>query len=263
MISLKALTSKAAISDNRIKLPKKCSECGEEYIECYDPLTKELIDVIPCICGYKKEREKFDLEANERYRSKGVKNENYLKSGLTQLDYQEVKKPPIISSETKELYTALKQFADEFDSTTDKGVYIGGTPGIGKTSFAKRVAFVVMKKGFSVYFTNEVDLIDNGKKRFKDNYITNAFNKAQECDLLILDDLGIEAATEYVKSEMSKLIDYRYSHHRPIIYISNRSFEQMKNRYDNFGRTYSRIRGGCEKIWWIPGRDLRINDTGK
>ena len=49
------------------------------------------------------------------------------------------------------------------------------------------------------------------------------------CDLLILDDFGMERQTEYAREQVFNLIDGRYLSGRPMVVTTNLSLQELKN----------------------------------
>jgi len=147
----------------------------------------------------------------------------------------------------KEAYRLARQFAgaDPDDENAQDGwhnflTYIG-TPGSGKTRLALTVGLYIIKSGDETFirYWQVQDLFEvlkgtfNKSQQRHNSYDGNndgaddSYNKIieslKECSTLILDDLGAENGTEWVRSILDMVIDYRYSHELKTIITSNAS----------------------------------------
>ena len=75
------------------------------------------------------------------------------------------------------------------------------------------------------------------------------------CDLLILDDLGHEKTSEFIKQEFSRIVDWRYREMLPIAIATNLSEDQIIDEYGE--HTYSRWSESCD-IVEVAGEDRRM-----
>ena len=62
---------------------------------------------------------------------------------------------------------------------------------------------------------------------------------AKSAKLLILDDLGAEKASEWVKEQLYMLVNYRYEHMLPIVVTTNCSGAELEQELGR--RTLSRL----------------------
>ncbi|MGG0260698.1 ATP-binding protein, partial [Bacillus mycoides] len=60
-----------------------------------------------------------------------------------------------------------------------------------------------------------------------------------ECDLLVLDDIGAEKATEWVEEKIFNIIDGRYRKEMPTLYTSNLKPKEMLQQVGK--RSYDRM----------------------
>ncbi len=95
--------------------------------------------------------------------------------------------------------------------------------------------------GIKCSFFSVVDLLDamrpgnEAKKELGDWY----FHRAKSDDLVVLDDIGAERATEWVEERLYAIIDARYRMERATIFTSNLSEKQLQDQLG--GRIVSRI----------------------
>jgi len=138
----------------------------------------------------------------------------------------------------------------------DKNLFITGPTGVGKTVLACAIAKKWLALGKSVRFISYPAFIMRLQSAFIEG--ESAYEEARkiaECKgLLILDDLGAESLTAFVKQVTYYVINHREQYELPIIITSNFSPHEVGMQMDK--RISSRISGMCEIIR-LEGRDLR------
>ncbi len=75
------------------------------------------------------------------------------------------------------------------------------------------------------------------------------------CDLLVLDDLGVEKPSEFAVQSLYLVVDRRYSEMRRTVITSNFSIGEIAERVGD--RIASRIAGMC-KVIELQGEDRRV-----
>ena len=145
------------------------------------------------------------------------------------------------------------------------GLYIWGkSTGCGKTSWAcKIMGYYFRKIAFATGLENEglyiflptflEDLRDNYDS--KDPDFEQVLSMVKECKLLIIDDIGSERVTEWVRERMVSIINTRVSNNLATIYTSNLSPEELKA--DLGDRIASRVLGSSQVVE-ISGGDWRM-----
>lgn len=83
-------------------------------------------------------------------------------------------------------------------------------------------------------------------------------NDFKSCDLLILDDFGMECQTDYAIEQVFNVIDGRYLTQRPLIITTNLSLKEMKSTNQlSAKRIYDRILEMCVLVYF-GGESLRM-----
>lgn len=146
-----------------------------------------------------------------------------------------------------------------------KGLYIWGkSTGSGKTSWACKIMSHYFRKiCFDTGLENEglyiflptflEDLRDNYDN--KDPEFEQVLSMVKGCKLLIIDDIGAERVTEWVRERMVSIINTRVSNNLTTIYTSNLSPEELKSELGD--RISSRVLGSSQIIE-ITGGDRRV-----
>ncbi len=98
-----------------------------------------------------------------------------------------------------------------------------GPYGCGKTHLAAAIANYRAGLGTPPLFIMVPDLLDHLRATFNPNSnisYDRRFNQIRNSDLLILDDLGTESMTPWVKEKLYQLFNYRYNAHLPTVITS-------------------------------------------
>ena len=77
---------------------------------------------------------------------------------------------------------------------------------------------------------------------------------AENCDLLIIDDLGTEFSTNYTTTQIYNIFNSRILRSKPVIINTNLTIKELEEAYSQ--RFVSRIMGNCDKLDFY-GKDIR------
>ena len=148
-----------------------------------------------------------------------------------------------------------KTYVDRWSEMKEKnlGLLIWGNVGTGKTFFAGCIANALIDKGIPVVMTNFSKIINTLTGMFSED--KNRFIESlSRCELLIIDDLGIERNSEFALEQVFSVIDSRYRSRKPLIVTTNLTLDEIRNP-DNLAkaRIYDRILELC-----VP---IKINNT--
>lgn len=133
------------------------------------------------------------------------------------------------------------------------GLLLWGYVGTGKSYIAGCIANALLDKGVPVLMTNFSRLLNrltDFSAGDKNAYIQslNAYR------LLIVDDLGVERGSDFVKEQVFQIVDSRYRSGLPLIVTTNLTLGELKDPEDlAYARIYDRILERC-----IP---IRVNET--
>ncbi len=98
-----------------------------------------------------------------------------------------------------------------------------GTYGCGKTHLASAVANYRNSQGFPVMFVVVPDLLDHLRATFNPNSAASydrRFEEIRTTPLLVLDDLGTQAMTPWVREKLYQLFNHRYNADLPTVITS-------------------------------------------
>lgn len=190
-------------------------------------------------------RRRDDFEA--KYSSLNEKQNHY-----TQCSFENF----TVNDQNKDAELAARRFAVAFPQT--KNLYIHGLPGNGKSHLAAAIARRVKgDEQLIVIYITFAEVLAKLKNSFdsrdgdSEGRIMGALTT---CDLLILDDVGVEKPSEYACEVMYRIVDQRMRTEMPIVFTSNYSPQSLRARYKTVigdmeaGRIIDRIIDGARVV---------------
>ena len=148
----------------------------------------------------------------------------------------------------------FKKFINNFPSGENL-LLIGGA-GLGKTHISIAIANEIIKKGYDVFYSSIEDIISTLEAerygRIKTNF--DLKEAIQQCDLLVIDDLGTEFLTQFGKTEIYDIINSRILKNKQTIINTNLFMEEIAERYSP--RISSRLIGNYTTLIF-EGKDIR------
>lgn len=158
---------------------------------------------------------------------------------------------PLLPKDDKNAFLTLKDYQDNVLERVEQGegLYIYSEEcGNGKTTWATKIARqYIIENAFKqkhenlVYFTTVSDYLEELKQAFSTNTTAEVEARLKRCDLLILDDIGVEKTSEWVIERLYALINYRINEEKSTIITSNLNLEELSLKLDK--RIASRIKG--------------------
>jgi DNA replication protein DnaC len=137
---------------------------------------------------------------------------------------------------------------------------LSGPPARGKSGLAQSAVYALRDRGVQVIWLPMVEYIGLCKKDEydKDVFDTHIREIAKKCEVLVIDDLGVEGCTEYTIRETIALLDYRFNSKLKTLITSNYNMDMLENfwkidKYTNVGipqpgdRLVSRVKGWYTK----------------
>ena len=199
---------------------------GKHCETCKEPIYQEKDGVVfprSCECR-RKDIEKYDkgLELEEKRQKQEIVMSLYSTSNIGErfqhrtFSVFEQEKQPVA-------FEICRRYCEKFSELKAKGegLVLMGTVGTGKTHLAGAIANELIKKQFkTVIFTTIAQIMDSIKAEF-DNKKEKKTQHIYTCELLILDDIGKEKASDYMKEKLFEIINTRYERLLPIIITTN------------------------------------------
>jgi DNA replication protein DnaC len=161
--------------------------------------------------------------------------------------------PPIVA--------ATRRFADTIDAKLDagRGLWFMGPVGTGKTSLAMLVSKAALKLGRSVAIYSLPRLLNEIREeshRPERSHVA-LLDRLTAVDLLHVDDVGAERATDWVLEELYSIVNARYEDNRSIVITTN--IVDRQALCDQISeRTVSRLTEMCDELP-VLGHDHRMD----
>lgn len=146
-----------------------------------------------------------------------------------------------------------KKYAYEFQPGARSLLFSGAT-GLGKTFLSACVARQVAENGHSVVYVTAGKLFAAYEAVKFERAEADSLRDYRDCDLLIVDDLGTEMTTEFVKAALYELVNTRLLEHRSTLISTNLNENDLEARYG--GQIASRLLGSYRVIYFL-GDDIR------
>lgn len=134
--------------------------------------------------------------------------------------------------------------------TDNKGLYLYGECGLGKTLLCCLIANERAFRGKKSYFVTVTDMMTD-LTNFADSLVRqNKLRIIKNVSCLIIDDLGAEYQSELIASLLFEVLDYRYKNNRQTIINSNLPLSELATRIKGYHgeRIQRRIASMCEQI---------------
>ena len=155
----------------------------------------------------------------------------------------------------EKVLSVCKEYAKNF-SLGGGNLLFNGSTGLGKTFLAIAVGKEVVAQGYTVCYEGALGLFDKLEKaRF--NPTEDNLRRAQEleeCDLLIVDDLGTEFTGQFVMAALYGLLNTRLLAGKAMIITTNLTIDEIKVRYSP--QIASRMEGEFTLLRFV-GTDIR------
>ncbi|MBO4864341.1 MAG: ATP-binding protein [Eubacterium sp.] len=157
-----------------------------------------------------------------------------------------------------------KAYVENFDNEHGNILIYGGT-GLGKTFISNCIAKELLDSAHSVLYLSANELFEQILSRYimkndKNDALLEIYEYLYSSDLLIIDDLGTEVLSSFVKSQLFEIINKRMLSDLSTIITTNLDLDTLEDRYTE--RVMSRIAENYV-LYPLYGDDIRYAKTGK
>ena len=141
----------------------------------------------------------------------------------------------IMDPERVEFYEKASMFIHEYITTKKwRGLYLYGPFGTGKTYMLSAIANILSQRGIVCGLVYFPELIAEIKSGFNSEN-SNAYDKIEqlkEIDVLMLDDIGSESMTSWMRDEvLGRILNYRMHQGLPTFFTSNLDYNELQHHY--------------------------------
>ena len=226
-------------------LQRKYGKSGEWY---YHPCTPE--------CERKNEQREWELMRRDA-RVVALRERSGLSKrmrGYTLGNFR-----PTISNAAGRARVKVDGYLEDWEENREagKGLYFCGGVGTGKTHLAVAVMNeLIRRKRTPSLFVTVPELLDNLRETYNKpgRNLDEWMDAVQNAEFLVLDDLGSERTTEWVRERIFVIVNHRYREALPTVFTSNIGPKDLAEQLGE--RTASRIIAMCDWIA-LEGQDYR------
>lgn len=120
-------------------------------------------------------------------------------------------------------------------SNQDRGMYLYGPVGTGKSYLSACVANSFARDGKSVAYVNVPEWINRMKSYFNHtDEMTRELSRIKRADFVVFDDIGAESVTSWVRDELLfPILNHRMENKKKTWFTSNENFESLENHFKN------------------------------
>lgn len=230
------------IGENGLLYCGKCGTAKQTEVEIFGEIKRPM-----CLCKCAKERKDAE-EAEERRkeferRIKELRRAGFPESAMEEWTFEND------DGDNEKVMNAMRRYVENFGELRQagKGLLLYGEVGTGKTYAACEVANALIDKGYPVLVTNFARLTNLIQAKFegRQEYIDSLSNFA----LIVIDDLGAERNSEFMKEMIFNIVDARYRAGLPMLVTTNLTIEEIKKPGDTASsRIYDRVIERCFPI---------------
>jgi len=162
-----------------------------------------------------------------------------------------------ITKGNKKPFSMIKSYVESFNSDVSVGIMLVGPVGTGKTHLAIAILQELIKKGHAGAYVTVPELLDEIRDSISSDVKGGSAKLMQlvkTIPVLVLDDMGTEKATEWVRERLFVIINARYEDMKPTIITTNCGIEELQERIGE--RTVSRLWEMCKGVV-LEGEDRR------
>jgi DNA replication protein DnaC len=226
-------------------LKNKYGKPGEWY---YHPCTPE--------CEKKNERREWELMRRDA-RVATLRERSGLSKRMKGYTLGNFK--PTVSNAAGRARVKVDGYLEDWEENQEagKGLYFCGGVGTGKTHLAVAVMNeLIRKKRTPSLFVTVPELLDNLRETYNKpgRNLDEWMDAVQNAEFLVLDDLGSERTTEWVRERIFVIVNHRYREALPTVFTSNIGPKDLAEQLGE--RTASRIIAMCDWIA-LEGDDYR------
>ncbi len=203
----------------------RCAVCdGLGWVSHELPLSDpEFGKLVPCVCR----REDLTRERFQRLQRYG-QLEPYARITFESIEAT-LGESPAMSGQSS--YREALAYAQQYAADPDGWLVLHGPSGSGKTRIAAAVANAVINRGDPALLVSVPDFLDYLRAAYAPDAeapFDSLFEQVKGAPLLILDDLGAHASTQWAQEKLFQVLNQRFVERRPTIVTLSKPLGEME-----------------------------------
>lgn len=178
--------------------------------------------------------EKLKRKEGEDYKKKLFKSQ-YVPEEILQATFRDIKQAP----GQQDALAAILEFCKNYvPGSKQKGIYLYGPLGVGKSHMMAAAANKLAEKGISTLMIYVPDFFREMKSSIQDQTLNEKLEVLKKVQVLILDDIGAETISQWERDEiLGAVLQSRMVKGLPTLYTSNKDYNSLEEHlsYSNKG----------------------------
>lgn len=199
---------------------KGLSFCKQKPQGIYDSLSDDgFLHTVKCACRYERTREK-KLAHLDHYLI------NDLPQSMDTVSFDQISMENENEEYLEVVKTAMQACYEE------KGLYLCGNMGTGKTYLSACASNYLAKKGKDIAFLHYPSFCQRMASQAKNGEFRTEFKRACYADFTVIDDIGAESVTEWNRDQiLLPLLNERYERRLPTWFTSNEDLRSLEDHF--------------------------------
>lgn len=141
-----------------------------------------------------------------------------------------------------EVIKKMKNYLDNYFSNREKGIYLHGSFGSGKTYLIAALFNELAKKEVKSIVIHLPEFLRGLKESFSSDY-SERFDLIKKTPLLLIDDIGAEYLTSWARDEvLEPILQYRMDSCLSTFFTSNFTMEELEQHLSTTNNSYDRVK---------------------
>lgn len=176
----------------------------------------------------------------KKYQAIVSKEQNLILIGVSRNDYDNIQL--FINDNRRIILDEIKRYLENYPKQ-QKGIYLSGPYGCGKTYIFTHLTKMLIEKGAQVIFAYYPSLVSLIKSKIGTSSFDRIIDDLKTVEILILDDFGGEMSSSYVRDEiLGPILQERMVHNRALFMTSNLDTETLQEHLAESNKEVDRVR---------------------
>lgn len=172
-----------------------------------------------------------------KLKKKDIKEKESIKTKFFNIPYEikmaKIKDIDPSSKERAEVIKWITKFYKNYKKDKkQKGLYLNGSFGSGKTFIVSALLNELAKDGYVAVIVYYPELLSSLKEGFGNEDFNQRLNEIKRCDLLLLDDIGAESTSLWNRDEiLGTILQYRMDNKLTTFFTSNLTLSDLESHF--------------------------------